>query len=479
MTERKNINIPFISIWRLFSFLSIFSAYSILCFSALIALYFGSVSINDILISVSQPLKGLPLFFQTVEIIILCIGFVLIFCLTYFMERFIHFKKIRIQVLILFTFCFSFIGLSCFIFPYHKFLFHLFKFPPVYEKEYVQVSSLKGNPKPENIVIVFLESMENSFSDEQIFGRNLIPNLSAIQKESLSFPNYLSLVGTSNTISAQVAFFCGIPLDYFFAHDSRSNFYPKLKCFPELLQKQGYHTVWFQGGDLTYVGTNIFLQSHGFSDITGKKELLKQNKITESDSGTKWGINDKKVFELAKEQLTELIKMTIPFLYVVVTLDTHAPNGYVSKNCSFNEDIYGAVECADKNVSEFVHWFQNQPFYDNTRLILIGDHPQMKSELTKKMHSLKFPFQKRTVYTAFLKKGQDNFQIDKKWSMPDMAPTILEWLGYNLPQHSFGLGRSIFSDVPSLSKRYYTPNNRFKNLGVQHFFEWLRKLIKK
>lgn len=38
----------------------------------------------------------------------------------------------------------------------------------------------------------------------------------------------------------------------------------------------------------------------------------------------------------------------------------------------------------------------------------------------------------------------------KEFTALDLAPTYLELLGIKLPEHAFGLGRSLFSDVPSL-----------------------------
>ena len=96
-----------------------------------------------------------------------------------------------------------------------------------------------------------------------------------------------------------------------------------------------------------------------------------------------WGMEDQKLFACAKEKLQELSSGEQPFNLTLLTVDTHFEDGYVCDLCQneFGDNQYANVmACSSRQVNHFIKWIQEQPFYENTTIVLSGDHWTMDSD---------------------------------------------------------------------------------------------------
>ena len=93
----------------------------------------------------------------------------------------------------------------------------------------------------------------------------------------------------------------------------------------------------------------------------------------------------KKVFEFAKEDLTEMAKSNQPFCMELVTIDTHTPDGYICDECKHEYDSQYAnvISCQSRQVEAFVRWCQKQEWYENTTIVITGDHKSMSEKFFK------------------------------------------------------------------------------------------------
>ena len=48
-----------------------------------------------------------------------------------------------------------------------------------------------------------------------------------------------------------------------------------------------------------------------------------------------------------------------------------AKNEYKTK---YDKEIMNVIACTDKQVSSFINWIQNQSWYPNTTVVILGDH---------------------------------------------------------------------------------------------------------
>jgi phosphoglycerol transferase len=138
----------------------------------------------------------------------------------------------------------------------------------------------------------------------------------------------------------------------------------------------------------------------------------------------------------------------------MLTVDTHFPDGYVCSLCDdeFEGNQYANVmHCSSRQVTEFIKWCQQQPWYSNTTIVISGDHPTMDADFCDDVAK---DYQ-RKVYTVYINADAKPADPDKTrlYSTFDDFPTTLAALGCTIDGNRLGLGTNLFSDVPTLTER--------------------------
>lgn len=321
----------------------------------------------------------------------------------------------------------------------------------LYEK-YYQVPEISATDFPtqkRNLLLIYLESMEANFQDKELYEKNLIPQLSALAKNSQHIENYHKLYGTNYTKAALVAGLCGIPyIPPTTKLESIHNHLKNLTCISDILNNNGYETWFAKSADHKFAYTDLFYKSHGYRNIIDRSTLtqnLTKQEIAQNKSSY-GGLSDKLLFSHILN-LFQTQQIQEPFLFTMFTVDTHVPGTVLPYNCKkIFGDVRDNILCSDKVVTDFINEFKQTPYWENTSIVILGDHPMFKP---LSVHSDKD--YKRTIYNVFLNlPNKLKINPKKAYTALDLAPSYLEILGINLPNQSFGLGRSIFSDTPSL-----------------------------
>ena len=360
----------------------------------------------------------------------------------------------------------------------------------IYEENYVHPDSVKLDFPEEkrNLVHIFLESMNTNYSaielEEGVV--NLIPNIEQLSKENVSFTNsqdfggFQHLRGLTWTVASLVGQTSGVPLNVPMKRNKYGKngfFLPGIKSFGEILDENGYDNYFLMGSDGNFGGRETYFTTHGNYTIYDTKHLKEIGYIDE-DYDVFWGMEDLKLFDVAKTKLTEVASKGEPFNFSMLTVDSHYPEGYVDETCDLPyENTYAnAITCSDLKIIEFVKWIQAQDFYENTTIILSGDHNTMNDEFLNKTLG-----ETKTIYNTFinLPMGVENVNLtNREFSALDMFPTTLAALGVNIEGNRLGLGVNMFSDKKTLIERmgveaidlefgktsnYYNENFFFKN----------------
>ncbi len=305
---------------------------------------------------------------------------------------------------------------------------------------------------PKNIILIFMESMEKSFSDEVFWGENLIPELSKLAQNHLTFQGYKSVNGTNWTLASQVATLCGVPLKMYLRDrlgQKTEKFMPKAVCLTDFLKNYGYYTVFAKGCYKEFAGTNIFTEEHHFDEIYGQDELIEKNYAKTDDIGIRgFGINDEVFFSFAKEKIASLSKKKEPFFISLTSLDTHFPKGFVNKNCSIKyNDIRDAIKCSDKIIADFIHWCLKQKFMKDTIIIAVGDHLMMDGS---NIDHLLTKYPKRETFSLVID-GNKKGNIQRSFAQFDLGATILNLISNN---QNLGIGQSVFSNSKTMLEKY-------------------------
>lgn len=139
------------------------------------------------------------------------------------------------------------------------------------------------------------------------------------------------------------------------------------------------------------------------------------------------------------------------------TADTHFPDGYLSKKAEKKHDSQYAnvISYSTKEAVKFIRWIQRQPFYENTTIVVTGDHLSMDKNFFKDWD----PSYNRSIFNLILNPDPNttNNNIDRlknrKFSPTDMYPTILASMGVTVQGDRLGLGTNLFSDQKTLVER--------------------------
>ena len=164
-----------------------------------------------------------------------------------------------------------------------------------------------------------------------------------------------------------------------------------------------------------------------------------------------WGIEDKYLYEIAKDELTRLSQEDAPFNLTMLTVDTHHTGGYVCNICGndFNSPTENVVACADRQLGSFIEWCKKQSFFEDTVIIISGDHPRMDTFMVDGID-----YFDRTVYNCII--GSEltpEHTQNRTFTSLDMFPTTLSALGFSWGGARLGLGTDMFSGEETLAER--------------------------
>ena len=321
--------------------------------------------------------------------------------------------------------------------------------------------------KKRNLIFLYLESMEVTFSDTEhggAFDVDRIPELTdlALTYEDFSGDKEIlngghSMPGTTWTIGAMFGMTAGLPLSIDIERNSMSSqkeFFPQIRTLGDILHDEGYRQMFVLGSDATFGGRRLYFSQHGDFEMRDYLYCKETRRIPE-DYKVWWGMEDEKMFDLAKDSLLELAEGDEPFNMTMLTVDTHFTDGYVCRLCGdeFGDDRYSNVmACSSRQVKEFVDWVQQQDFYEDTTIVICGDHPTMDGDYLARVPS---DYERKT-YTCIINADAvpANSEAFRQYSTFDIFPTTLASLGVDIEGDRLGLGTNLFSDTKTLSEQY-------------------------
>lgn len=330
------------------------------------------------------------------------------------------------------------------------------------EENYVAPESVKITfpEKKRNLIYIYLESMEMTYADKEnggAYDTNYISELSGIAKKNINFSNTDNLGGAyvvgpaTWTIGAMVAQTTGLPLKSPFNGNMLTRYYdnilPGASSLGKILEDNGYKNYIMFGSNAEFAGRDVYFKNHGNYEIYDYYRAIDDG-IIDEDYYVFWGFEDAKLFPWAKKVLKKISKNDEPFNFTLLTVDTHAMDGYTSDFCKdVSDDVYlNAVVCSSYQVGEFIKWLQKQSFYKDTTIVLVGDHLSMNNYSFNNINGYD-----RNVYNAFINSAVSSDNTNNRvFSTMDYFPTTIAALGATIEGDRLGLGTNLFSDKKTL-----------------------------
>ncbi len=431
---------------------------------------FGSPSFDALIyhLLVGSVIKGDLRFVVTFVLIAFCIP-LLVYCL------FFKFKRLsklvdRLHPVLIYALLFG----SIYVFAESTKLMDFVQayFSKDFAKQIYQKPAEYRTGKGRNLVIIYAESIENSYTDQSLFGTNLIKPLSDFSDRFISFENIVQLPGSGWTIAGIVNTQCGIPLkaplyipDQIKHGNAVGNFYkdflPGATCLGDILSALGYYQVFMNGSKLEFAGVGRFFDTHGYDEVIGYNHWLE--KLGENTPYHGWGLPDDILLNQAKAKLLELHSRDKPFSLTVLTVDTHHPGGMASPTCDRlgYTRLADRIFCAGTLIKEFIDYVIAHDSENNTSIFVIGDHLAMKNDLSDALSK-----KDRNIYGAARIPNQKSHKIPEVMVQVDFFPTFLYALGIS-KSCKLGLG-SIAGQLGGCSIRTENEFEMLKKASLGH-----------
>ena len=356
----------------------------------------------------------------------------------------------------------------------------------VYEDYFANPSGITvtAPEKGKNLIFLWLESMETAYADAENGGNqsvNLIPSLTELAREQLCFAgeeNPLSGLESIDysrwTFGALFSALSGAPCAYHIQRNTtwKNGLAPDAVFLTDILNEHGYRTEYVCGSDASFAGTAAALTRHGVQTVYDLNTAYERGDVPEGYYEG-WGIEDRKLYEIVKKELTALSEGDAPFMLMFSTIDTHYPVGYLCGDCpdTYENPTANIVSCADRQAADFIAWCEEQPFFEDTVIVLLGDHPRMDAELVEGV-----PYGDRKLYNCFVNvpaaPGADKNRV---YTMLDIAPTLLTAMGFQTDSGRFGFGTDLTSGEKTLPEQlgyeYFRREvGKTSDYFIEHFY---------
>ena len=443
---------------------------------------FGNVELEKIIFHLFVPMKNMPTdWLEGIWVPIILTLCFYIFTISY-KSIFVQHKNFSALLFVfLLLFDIEYIERHFFVYDY---LLEFWQESKFIEDNYVHPSDvvISFPKRKRNLIFIQVESLENSLQDRKsggFFEVNYIPKLTEIAKKNISFSHSNLIEGatvlpsTGWTIAGMVAETAGIPLKLHGGHfgridnsmDRYGSFLPGVISLGDILKNAGYQNVFILGTGKEFAGKENYMTNHGNYQIFDQANIGFTNEYQP----------DRVVFEFSKKKALELSKNEKNFHLFILTADTHL-GSYCPQSCPkvFAEDFKNGYSCVDKLVDEFIKWIEQQDFYSNTTVVVLGDHCSHSNDVASHVETLDHDDMtsrhngniKRKVYNAFINPAVKPSSVyNRKFSTMDMFPTILASIGVKIEGDRLGLGTNLFSDRKTLPEVY----------GYDYIFEELKK----
>ena len=362
-------------------------------------------------------------------------------------------------------------------FGIHSWLYGRFDSSTIFEDYYVDAATanIKAPEKKKNLIFILSESLEASYSDPENGGcmdKNYIPRLTELAKANTHFSRNESLAGaievdgTGWTMASMVAQTTGVPLMIPArrnAYGKYAEFLPGITSMGEILEQNGYVNELLIGSKKEFAGVDKYFGQHGNYEIFDFNTAMEKEYVMYHNGF--WGIEDWDLFQIARDEVSRLASGDQPFNIMINTIDLHTPGGYRCLACGYeHEDNYqDIISCQDRLITKFVAWCEEQDFYEDTVIVVAGDHlsmaPIVKNEYTPDGYS-------RSAFNAIINSDLEPVNATNRlFTTMDMFPTILASLGFEIEGNRLGLGTNLYSEEKTV----------METVGKKEFMEEISK----
>ena len=298
------------------------------------------------------------------------------------------------------------------------------------------LSTKNGLPAVQpNLVLIMLESTGYQATLAEKSNKNVAPYLRELARGGLSFQQTYSFI--PHTSKAIESILCGVEPTFGLEIVSGKSESALIEpCLPELLNSQGYNSVYFSPVRSEFEYRREFLQNVGFQQL-----YLMEDMDGTGHDRTGWlGYEESMILSPVRDWLRA--KGDKPYFLSVLTLTPHypyvLPASVVPKpwHADPAQNAYlNGVRYQDDFLKKLMRVFAEEKAMANTVFVFVGDHGEAFGEHGLKIHNT-VPYNE-TLLVPFVIWGDSISSgtiVSDAVSTLDITPTLLNQLGFNFSE---------------------------------------------
>jgi uncharacterized sulfatase len=334
---------------------------------------------------------------------------------------------------------------------------------------------------PPNLVFIIVEGLGRRLTAVWEPVLSFTPFIDSLASEGLFWPQCLSTAERT---------FAVLPSVFASAPHGRYGFCTTLSQTPRHhsllrdLERNGYYSSFYYGGELTFDHYDFFLQANHvdylFSPSIVVEDTAKSRLLTENH---RWGLDDDQLVELAIAQKRQDTVTRRPFVDMYLTLSTHEPfvvddlehyeelarqrventpnvTDQERSNVMKNLNIFACYLYMDECIRNLFAYYASRPDFENTLFVLTGDHRMAYLPFGSSIRKYNVPL---VIYSPLLSRSK---QMEAVVSHLDITPSLNAYLhanyNYAIDDHCHWLGTSFdtVSEFRNTRKLAFMLNNR-------------------
>ncbi|HAB90765.1 MAG TPA: hypothetical protein DCF43_00295 [Pseudomonas sp.] len=290
--------------------------------------------------------------------------------------------------------------------------------------------------KVRNVVVILMESFAGRYVGALGSQDQITPEFDKLSKEGLLFTRFFANgTHTHQGMFASMACFPNLPaFEYLMQSPEGGNHFSGL---PQLLSARGFQDAYVYNGDFAWDNQQGFFSNQGMTHFVGRNDYV--NPVV---SDPTWGVSDQDMFDRGIAELNQL-KDDKPFYALLQTLSNHTP--YALPDVLPTESVKGhgsldlhltAMRYSDWALSQFFKKAKQQPWYNDTLFVVLGDHGFAAPEPMTEMDLYRFHVPMLLIAPGIQQLfGTENTTVA---SQVDMVPTIMGRLGDDVQHQCWG-----------------------------------------
>jgi len=286
-----------------------------------------------------------------------------------------------------------------------------------------------------NIVFIILESWTADVVGALGNDSDITPNFNGLAKEGILFSEFYSNGNRSQQGLASIfSGFPALPITTITDHPAK---YSKLPSIIKILNKEGYNSSFYFGGQLIYGNIKSYIIFNEF------KKIIEEADIESNYPRGKLGVHDEYLF---LKNIKDLKAEQEPFVSAIFTLSSHSPYDQPIKNKITREikekEFVNSVWYSDYSLGKYFDMARQQNWYKNTLFVIVADH----SHVSHKQHYIQtFEYHKipLLLYGEVLKQEFKGTINNKIATHIDIASTLLKQL--DMKDENFKWSKNLFN----------------------------------